>query len=123
MNKKIRLYWWHENRENGLENYGDLLSKYLVEAISGKVLTIKDAADAVESHLEEEAEKLLKLNKVGRRLQAYMEQQSKPKSTIQEPVTLTNSHSQLTAEENNTKPMLSDDESKREIAKMLRWID
>tara|TARA_B100000029_G_scaffold514745_1_gene618822 strand:+ start:1831 stop:2757 length:927 start_codon:yes stop_codon:yes gene_type:complete len=90
---------------------------------SGKVLTIKDAADAVESHLEEEAEKLLKLNKVGKRLQAYMEQQSKPESTIQEPVTLTNSHSQLTAEEKNYKPMLSDDESKREIAKMLRWID
>ena len=42
MNKKIRLYWWHENRENGLENYGDLLSKYLVEAISGKkVISIK----------------------------------------------------------------------------------
>jgi hypothetical protein len=91
---------------------------------SGKVLTIKEAADAVESHLEEEAEKLLRLNKVGRRLQAYMEQQNKPKeSTIQEPVTLTNSHSQLTAEEKNSKPMLSDEESKREIAKMLRWID
>ena len=28
---------------------------------SGKILTIKEAADAVESHLEDEAEKLLKI--------------------------------------------------------------
>lgn len=32
----VRLYWWQEKRANGLENYGDLLSKYLVEKISGK---------------------------------------------------------------------------------------
>jgi len=89
---------------------------------SGKILTIKEAADAVESHLEEEAEKLLKLNKVGKRLEAFMQQKNKPESTIQEPVTLTNSHSQLTADEQN-KSILSDEESKREIAKMLRWID
>ena len=90
---------------------------------SGKILTIKEAADAVESHLEEEAEKLLKLNKVGKRLQAYMEQQNKPEeSTIPKPVTLTNAHSQQQADEPD-KQMLSDEESKREIAKMLRWID
>lgn len=32
----IHLYWWQEKRDNGLENYGDLLSKYLVEKLSGK---------------------------------------------------------------------------------------
>ncbi len=32
----IRLYWWQENRDDGKENYGDLLSKYLVEKISNK---------------------------------------------------------------------------------------
>jgi hypothetical protein len=89
---------------------------------SGKILTIKEAADAVESHLEEEAEKLLKLNKVSKRLEAFMQRKNEPESTIQEPVTLTNSHSQLTADEQN-KPILSEEESKREIAKMLRWID
>ncbi|MBN2869189.1 MAG: polysaccharide pyruvyl transferase family protein [Flavobacteriaceae bacterium] len=42
MNNRIRLYWWHEKRASGLENYGDLLSKYLVEKISGKkVVSIK----------------------------------------------------------------------------------
>ena len=33
---KIRLYWWQEKRENGKENYGDLMSKYLVEKIANK---------------------------------------------------------------------------------------
>lgn len=32
----IRLYWWQENRADGKQNYGDLLSKYLVEKISNK---------------------------------------------------------------------------------------
>lgn len=33
---KIRLYWWQEKRESRKENYGDVLSKYLVEKISNK---------------------------------------------------------------------------------------
>lgn len=33
---RIRLYWWQEKRENGKENYGDLMSKYLAEKISNK---------------------------------------------------------------------------------------
>lgn len=38
----IRLYWWQEKRDSRLENYGDLLSKYLVEKISGKwVVSVK----------------------------------------------------------------------------------
>lgn len=41
----IRLYWWHEKRDNGDENYGDLLSKYLVEKIAQqKVIDIKHPA-------------------------------------------------------------------------------
>jgi len=27
----VRLYWWQEKRSDGNENYGDLLSKYLVK--------------------------------------------------------------------------------------------
>ena len=38
----IRLYWWHEKRASGLENYGDLLSKYILERISRqKVICIE----------------------------------------------------------------------------------
>ena len=34
----IRLHWWKEFRDDGLQNYGDLLSKYLVEKLSKKVV-------------------------------------------------------------------------------------
>lgn len=38
----IRLYWWQEKRLDGRENFGDLLSRYLVEKISNKkVISIK----------------------------------------------------------------------------------
>lgn len=88
---------------------------------SGKILTIKEAADAVESHFEGEAEKLLKLKKVGARLKAFMDQPKEPKTpTPNKPVTLTNAHSQQSLEE-QTKRLLSEEESKLEMAKMLTW--
>jgi hypothetical protein len=88
---------------------------------SGKILTIKEAADAVESHFEGEAEKLLKLKKVGARLKAFMNQPKEPKTpTPNKPVTLTNAHSQQSLEE-QTKRLLSEEESKLEMAKMLTW--
>ncbi|AUP78184.1 polysaccharide pyruvyl transferase family protein [Flavivirga eckloniae] len=37
----IRLFWWQGKRQDGRENYGDLMSKYLVEKISNeKVKTV-----------------------------------------------------------------------------------
>ena len=90
---------------------------------SGKILTIKEAADAVESHFEGEAEKLLKLKKVGARLQAYINQPKTPEQPKpNKPVTLTNAHSQQSLNE-QPKRLLSDEESKLEIAKMLQWLD
>lgn len=32
----IKLFWWQEKRKDGRENYGDLMSKYIVEKISNK---------------------------------------------------------------------------------------
>lgn len=98
----------------------DVVEKHYKD--SGKILTIKEAADAVEAHFEGEAEKLLKLKKVGNRLQAYMQQQVKAKEPSKKPVTLTNAHSQQSFEE-QPKRQLTDEESKQEIAKMLRWLD
>lgn len=47
----IRLYWWHEKRASGLENYGDLLSKYLVEKISKqKVIDIEHPAKGIHKY-------------------------------------------------------------------------
>lgn len=34
----IRLHWWKEFREDGLQNYGDLMSKYLVKKLSKKIV-------------------------------------------------------------------------------------
>lgn len=90
---------------------------------SGKILTIKEAADAVESHFEGEAEKLLKLKKVGARLQAFINQPKEPqKSTPNKPVTLTNAHSQQSLEE-QPKRSLTEEEAKIELVKSLRWND
>ena len=34
----IRLHWWKEFRKDGLQNYGDLMSKYLVQKLSKKIV-------------------------------------------------------------------------------------
>lgn len=34
----IRLHWWKEFRSDGLQNYGDLMSKYLVRKLSKKIV-------------------------------------------------------------------------------------
>ena len=84
---------------------------------TGRILDIKDAAQAVESYLEEEAEKLLNLSKVKNRLS--QRDQQEPETPRQSQTTLSNA---LSAQANQRvdRP-LSDEESKREIAKMLRW--
>lgn len=106
---------------NASEVVYDVVEQHYKE--SGKILTIKEAADAVESHFEGEAEKLLKLKKVGARLQAYINQPKTPEQPKpNKPVTLTNAHSQQSLNE-QPKRLLSDEESKLEIAKMLQWLD
>ena len=48
----IHLYFWQEKRDNGLENYGDLMSKYLVERISNrKVKTVTHPSKRLYKHL------------------------------------------------------------------------
>ena len=49
---RIRLFWWQEKRESGKENYGDLLSKYLVEKISKKkVITVRHPSKRLYRHV------------------------------------------------------------------------
>lgn len=49
---KIRLYWWQEKRKDGRENYGDLMSKYLVEKISGKkIITVSHPSKRLYKHI------------------------------------------------------------------------
>ena len=82
---------------------------------TGRVLDIEEAADAVESYLEEEAGKLMKLKKVSSRLGIN------PKELEElEQVTLSNDHS-AQVQYDGASRMLSEEESKARAAKMLQW--
>ena len=84
---------------------------------TGRILDIKEAVEAVESYLEEEAEKLLNLGKVKNRLNSIRDEYEHPQRQSQ--VTLSNAHSAQANERVGRK--LSDEESKREMARMLQW--
>ena len=83
---------------------------------TGKILDIQEAAEAVESYLEEEAEKLLRLGKVRSKFNPGDNEQEPQR---QSQVTLSNAHSAQANERVARK--LSDEESKSAMAKMLQW--
>jgi hypothetical protein len=85
-----------------------------------RVLDIKEAADAVESYLEEESKKFLKLNKVQRMMQPKQEE-IKPKQVPSQSPTLSNNMASQVP--TRTSKQLSDEESKSAIAAMLKWDD
>ena len=82
---------------------------------TGRVLDIGEAADAVESYLEEEAGKLMKLKKISSRLGID------PRELEElEQVTLSNDHS-AQVQYDGASRLLSEEESKARAAKMLQW--
>ena len=83
---------------------------------TGRILDLKDAADAVESYLEEEAGKLMKLKKLSGRLDYNPEELFEPESQV----TLSNDHAAQVVHE-NAQRMLSTEESKARAARMLQW--
>jgi len=85
---------------------------------TGRILDIEEAAEAVESYLEEEAEKLLSLGKLRSKfgIENDFEQEESPR---QSQVTLSNAMSAQANERVAKK--LSDEESKALAAKMLKW--
>ena len=82
---------------------------------TGRVLEIEEAADAVESYLEEEAGKLMKLRKISGRLGI-----DPSELEAMEQVTLSNDHSAQVNYDGASR-MLSDDASKARAARMLQW--
>lgn len=43
LNKEIHVFWWSPNREDNLENYGDILNYYMVSKLSNKkIVHVKD---------------------------------------------------------------------------------
>lgn len=101
----------------------DVIEQY--HAKTGKILEVKEAADYVESHLYEEAQKLLKLKK----LQAMRDKQeaetTKKVDGIEQnkKTGVTLSNSQTTQVPSETSRLLSRDESLAEAAKRLQWND
>jgi hypothetical protein len=89
-------------------------NKTMEEEGEGRILSIQEAADAVEAYFEQEAEKLLKLQKVQSK---FKPAQAKPQSKTAP--TLSNAVSSPAAPK-MTK-FMSDDESKAEAAKLLKW--
>lgn len=86
---------------------------------SGNILSIDEAAEAVESYLEEEATKLLNLQKIKSRLSGN---ELEPGNDYrQSQITLSNAHAAQASERAGRS--LSDEESKRAIAQMLKWDD
>ena len=83
---------------------------------TGRILDLKDAADAVESYFEEEAGKLMKLKKLSGRLDYNPEELFEPESQV----TLSNDHAAQVVHE-NAQRMLSTEESKARAARMLQW--
>jgi len=82
---------------------------------TGRVLEIEEAADAVESYLEEEAGKLMRLRKVGGRFGI-----DPLELEDMEQVTLSNEHS-AQVNYDGANHMLSNDESKARAARILQW--
>lgn len=88
---------------------------------TGEILSNKEACDAVEEYLLEEAKKLVDRDKVKKLLQP--QSPSKPAaSTGKSSPTLSNAAA-AQASPKQAARMLSDEESKREAAKLIRWED
>lgn len=86
---------------------------------TGKVLAKKDAAKFVEAELLEELSKSTKLSKVKKLLEAEVQ---KTQASGKKPAspTLTNSMAQA---QSSGKRFLSDEESRKEAAKLIRWTE
>ena len=84
---------------------------------TGRVLNMDEAAEAVESYLEDELEKLMSLGKVKSRFSPRQDQVFKRQPSP----TLSNAHS-AQAYQRADRP-LSNEESVKEAAKLIRWDD
>lgn len=98
------------------EHYAKTLDQ---ESGQGQILSNKEAADAVENYLLDEAKKQMSLSKV-----KALAQQVVAKPTEGKPATstLSNTHSAQAVSSKSGK-FLSDDESRKEAAKLIKWQD
>lgn len=83
---------------------------------SGKVLSLQEAADQVESYLEDEAKKIFELKKFKQTSPKQDQQPGQPKQTAP---TLSNAMASQAPQKGERK--LSKEESIKEAAKLIRW--
>lgn len=85
-------------------------------AKTGRILSNKEAADHVEAHLLEEAQKLLKLKKLG-----FKKEPEVAKKPVTQPISPTLSNSVATTLSDKTEKIMNDSELKAAAAAMLKW--
>jgi len=118
---KTELNGFIENNKDTYElivanNATDLMFQVAEEyyQANGKVLDIKDIAEAVESHLEEEAKKIFELKK-------FKQTSQKPQANSPNKTAPTLSNTSAANVPSNGSKFLSQEESLREAAKLIRW--
>lgn len=87
---------------------------------NGQILSNKEAADAVEAYLLEQAKSKVSLNKVKKLMQPADAPKAQP-ATETVAKTLSNTHASQVP--NKSSKLLTQEESKREAAKLIRWDD
>ena len=100
---------------NGEELVYNVIEEHYNE--TGNILEIDEAAQAVEEYLEAEVEKMLKLEKVSRKLGRVAEEPFEPKR--QSSPTLSNAHSAQAYK--GASKELDDEASMYEAAKLIKW--
>ena len=103
------------NSSNGEELVYNVIEEHYNE--TGNILEIDEAAQAVEEYLEAEVEKMLKLEKVSRKLGRVAEEPFEPKR--QSSPTLSNAHSAQAYK--GASKELDDEASMYEAAKLIKW--
>lgn len=115
--------------DNGAEEiYKTILEDYNAkieangEVEEDEIMTFEDAANKIEERLLEQAKKRVNLSKIQKLLGASQktETQSEPKQGKKVSPTLSNEQSQV---QGAKKQFLSDEESRKEAAKLIRWVE
>lgn len=114
---------------NGTEDYELIRANDAVDLVydvieqhhseTGEILSNKEAADAVENYLLEEAKKLVDREKVKKLLGGG----SEAKAPAQRKSQVTLSNDQVAQSSSPARPVSSDEESKAEAARLIKWID
>lgn len=107
-----------------LNDASDLVYQVVEEHYNetGRVLSNEEASEHVENYLLEEAKKHLNVNKIKSLLGQQVFQEPKLQNPEQRAVnTLSNTESASVPSDNRR--VLSDEESKREAAKLIRWVE